>query len=64
MSTKKYDFSKLFKKKDFENIRQTITLDPNVYSQLYKDLGFPRNDYVMRVEIKKVEGGNKNGKKK
>ncbi len=51
--SKKYDFSQVFTKKDFADIRKNVTLDPKVYAQLYKDLKFPRDDYVMQVKITK-----------
>ena len=49
----KFDFFKVFTKKDFADIRKNVTLDPKVYAQLYKDLKFPRDDYVMQVKITK-----------
>ena len=55
---KKYDFSEVFSEKDFKDIRQSVTLHPSVYSQLYKDLRFPRDDYVMQVKIIKRKKSN------
>lgn len=53
MAKKKFDFSEVFTKKDFADIRKNVTLEPKIYEQLYKDLNFPRKDYVMQVQIKK-----------
>jgi len=56
--SKKYDFSKVFTEADFKDIRENVTLDPSVYEQLYKDLKFPRDDYVMQIKIIKRKKSN------
>ena len=49
--SKKYDFSQVFTKKDFADIQKTMS--PKLYSELYKLLKFPRDDYVMQAKITK-----------
>ena len=56
--SKKYDFSEVFTEEDFKEIREFVTLDPSVYAQLYKDLKFPRDDYVMQIKIIKRKKSN------
>ena len=56
--SKKYDFSEVFTEADFKDIREFVTLDPSVYAQLYKDLKFPRDDYVMQIKIIKRKKSN------
>ena len=56
--SKKYDFSEVFTEEDFKDIREFVTLDPSVYAQLYKDLKFPRDDYVMQIKIIKRKKSN------
>jgi len=56
--SKKFDFSKVFTEEDFKDIREFVTLDPSVYAQLYKDLKFPRDDYVMQIKIIKRKKSN------
>ncbi len=47
--SKKYDFSKVFTKKDFADIQRTMS--PKLYAELYKLLKFPRDDYIMQAKI-------------
>ena len=50
---KKSKFSKIFDDKSFD--KATTTLTPKTYAKLYKDLKFPRSDYILQATVTKVK---------
>ena len=46
-------FLKIFKGKSFDKATRTLT--PKTYAKLYKDLKFPRSDYMLQATVTKIK---------